>query len=339
MREASYYTKYHDGRVQCTLCPHHCIIRDGARGICKVRKNVGGVLYAESYGLFSAIHLDPVEKKPLYHFYPGQMVLSLGSVGCNLSCIFCQNCEISQVTVDQHPELQMLEPEKLAYLSRRQPGNIGLAYTYNEPAISFELLRETAPLIRNQGQKNVMITNGFIESEPLEELLPFIDAFNVDLKGFTEAFYRRYTRSRLTPILQSLKQIRKSDAHLEVTNLIIPGANDDESIFRTMIEWIEGELGRKTVLHLSRYFPRFKMNTPPTPSSTIIRLYELARERLDYVYTGNIEIPDTQNTYCPGCHSTLIQRTGYSVKIHALQPGGLCGICGYHTGIITGKVA
>ncbi len=335
MKEALYYTKLSEKKVQCTLCPHRCIIRDGARGICKVRKNIEGTLYSESYGLFSAIHLDPIEKKPLYHFYPGKMILSLGSVGCNLSCIFCQNCEISQATVDQYPELQMAEPEKLAMIARKQPGNLGLAYTYNEPAISFEIIRETAELIKNQGQKNIMITNGFIESDPLSELLLCIDAFNVDLKGFSEVFYRRYTRSRLLPVLQTLKQIRKAGAHLEITNLIIPGANDDENQFRSMVEWIEGELGRDTVLHLSRYFPRYKMNAPPTPSSTITRLFDLARIRLDFVYVGNIEISNTQDTYCPGCHSLLIHRSGYFVQIEALKPGGLCGNCGYQTGIMT----
>ncbi|HQK36321.1 MAG TPA: AmmeMemoRadiSam system radical SAM enzyme [Bacteroidales bacterium] len=327
MKEALYYEKLDDLKVRCLLCPHHCVIGEGKSGICKVRKNVRGFLYTESYGAFSAIHLDPIEKKPLYHFYPGKMILSAGSVGCNLSCIFCQNYEISQSGTEEFPSLQVVDPEKLALLSLRHPGNIGLAYTYNEPFISFEMIRETAPLIKRQGQKNVMVTNGFMNPEPLGELLPWIDAFNVDLKGFTESFYRKYTRSRLVPVLDSLKQIRKAGVHLEITNLIIPGANDDEEVFQAMVKWIANELGKNTVLHLSRYFPAYKLTNPPTPSETLYRFFRIARKNLNYVYVGNIEIPDTQNTYCPSCGALLIKRSGYITQIVDLDKDGFCSKC------------
>ncbi|NLI23724.1 MAG: AmmeMemoRadiSam system radical SAM enzyme [Bacteroidales bacterium] len=333
MKEALFYEKLDDQRVHCLLCPHHCVISEGKYGICRVRKNAGGVLYTESYGVFSAIHVDPVEKKPLYHFYPGKMILSAGSVGCNLSCIFCQNYEISQSGTEEFPSLQMIDPPKLASLSLRNRGNIGLAYTYNEPFMSFEMIRDTAPLIKEQGQKNVMVTNGFMDPKPLSELLLWIDAFNVDLKSFNESFYRKYTRSRLSPVLDSLKQIRKAGAHLEITNLIIPGANDDEMVFTSMVKWIASELGKNTVLHLSRYFPAYKLTNPPTPSDTLIRFYRIARNELNYVYVGNIDIPDTQNTYCPSCGALLIRRIGYTTQVVALDENGSCSNCGYNTGI------
>ncbi|HQH40619.1 MAG TPA: radical SAM protein, partial [Bacteroidales bacterium] len=175
--------------------------------------------------------------------------------------------------------------------------------------------------------KNVMVTNGFMDPEPLGELLPWIDAFNVDLKGFTESFYRKYTRSRLVPVLDSLKQIRKAGVHLEITNLIIPGANDDEEVFQAMVKWIANELGKNTVLHLSRYFPAYKLTNPPTPSETLYRFFRIARKNLNYVYVGNIEIPDTQNTYCPSCGALLIKRSGYITQIVDLDKDGLCSKC------------
>lgn len=333
MKEALFYEKLEYLRVRCLLCPHHCVISQGKFGICRVRKNVGGVLYTESYGVFSAIHMDPVEKKPLYHFYPGKMILSVGSLGCNLSCIFCQNYEISQSGTQEFPSFQMIDSAKLAKLSLQNSGNIGLAYTYNEPFMSFEMIRDSAPLIKEQGQRCVMVTNGFIDPEPLNELLPWIDAFNVDLKGFTESFFRKYTRSRLSPVLDTLRQIRKSGAHLEITNLIIPGANDDEKIFTSMVKWIASELGKNTVLHLSRYFPAYKLTNPPTPYETLIRFYQIARNELNYVYIGNIDILDTQNTFCPSCGTLLIRRMGYTTQLIALEENGLCRKCRYETGI------
>lgn len=333
MKEASFYTKMDDGKVRCLLCPHQCIIKEGRLGICRVRRNKGGLLYAESYGMVSAIHSDPIEKKPLYHFFPGSYILSVGSVGCNLSCIFCQNCEISQVTVEEYPGMHTIDPSGLIVLVSKQPGNIGLAYTYNEPFISYELIRDTAPLIKEKGKYTAMVTNGFMEEVPLRDLLQFIDAFNVDLKGFTEAFYRKFTRSRLSPVLRTLKQIRKSGVHLELTNLVIPGANDDESVFRSMISWIENELGKDTVLHLSRYFPRYKLTQPPTPSLVLHTFYDIARSVLNYVYVGNIDIPGTQDTFCPKCSALLIQRSGYQVSVTGLDDRAFCRSCGYNTGI------
>ncbi|MGB9746689.1 MAG: AmmeMemoRadiSam system radical SAM enzyme [Bacteroidales bacterium] len=333
MKEAMYYTKLANKAVQCDLCPHHCKIIEGKLGICRVRRNKEGVLHAESYGLFSAIHLDPIEKKPLFHFYPGSFILSVGSVGCNLACVFCQNCEISQIGVNEFASFQKFDPTSLAGLARKYPENLGIAYTYNEPFVFYEIISETAPIIKAQGQKNIIITNGFIEKEPLKEILPWIDAFNVDLKGFNESFYRRYTRSSLLPVLEALKQIRNSDCYLEVTNLVIPGVNDNESEFSAMINWIVDELGRSTVFHLSRYFPRYKLSIPPTPAATLKRLYEIAHEKLDYVYTGNIDLADTQNTFCPKCNALLIERQGYYSSVRSLKKDGTCLNCGYQTGI------
>lgn len=283
---------------------------------------------AETYGMVSSLHADPIEKKPLYHFYPGSTILSVGSIGCTLSCQFCQNCEISQVSIDEYPYLKEESPSGLASMSLHFAGNIGLAYTYNEPVVSYEFIRDTAPLIKEQGQKNVMVSNGFILKDPLGQLLPFIDAFNIDLKGFTEAFYRQYTRSQLSPVLETLKQIRKAGCHLEITNLIIPGLNDDEAGFDAMVRWIRDELGPHTVLHLSRYFPRYKMTVPSTPPPVLQQMYEIAHTYLPYVYVGNIDIPGTQDTRCTKCGALLVRRSGYSVKLSSLGSSGCCTQCG-----------
>jgi len=330
MKEALFYQKKDNQKVQCLLCPDNCIIAEGKRGACKVRKNNKGMLIAENYALISAIHTDPVEKKPLYHFYPGKPILSLGTAGCNLHCLFCQNYEISQSAVDEIP-LHLLSPGDAVNKALQTSGNIGIAYTYNEPVIWYEYVYDTATLAHEKQLKNVMVSNGYINPEPLEKIIPLIDAFSVDLKAFSETFYKKYTASKLQPVLESLKIIRAHNKHLEITNLVIPGLNDDKHEFEKMIDWIAGTLGYDTVFHLSRYFPAWKMTIEPTPVDTLKRLYKIAREKLQYVYLGNVSsLEEGQNTVCPQCGQTVIHRSGYYTEITGLDSNGNCTHCGHH---------
>ena len=327
MKEAMFYSPDADA-VVCGLCPHFCRIRDGRRGICRVRKNSGGTLIAESYGQISSMGFDPVEKKPLYHFYPGQIILSVGSVGCNLQCKFCQNWEISQTSCEDFGRLREADPGEIVDLAMQHEENIGIAYTYNEPAIWFEFMMDIAKPAAKKGLKNVMVTNGFITQEALEKSFEFIDAYSVDLKAFNEEFFKKLTKSRLQPVLEALKRISEAGKHLEVTNLVIPNRNDDPKEFRAMIDWIAENLGAETVLHISRYYPTYQLDEPATPEKELTDFYKMASRQLDYVYLGNIRTGKGQNTYCPKCKSLLIERSGYLADVSGLNDKGDCSKCG-----------
>lgn len=327
MQKALYY-KQEDNKIRCILCPHNCLISEGKRGICHVRKNISGALVSENYGNLFCISNDPIGKKPLYHFHPGQSILSIGTMGCNLQCKFCQNYHISQGGIGSQPELQAATPDEIVIMAKKQINNIGVAYTYNEPIIWFEFVLDTAIKVKEAGLKNVMVTNGFINPEPLQELIPFIDAFSVDLKAFTDDFYKKLTQSSLDPVLESLKQIRKSGKHLEITYLIVSNKNDNLSDFEKMIQWICNELGSDTVLHISRYFPSYQLDEPPTPEKTLLNFFETALQKLPYVYLGNIRSEIGQVTYCKNCKSPVISRSGYSTRITAIDDFGECQHCG-----------
>jgi pyruvate formate lyase activating enzyme len=303
------------------------VLKEGQKGICKVRKNQKGILFSLNYSRISSIHLDPVEKKPLYHFYPGKHILSVGSVGCNMKCNFCQNCEISQWETEDYSAIPMWEPSKLAKSAAENKESIGLAFTYNEPTVFFEFIKETAILSAEAGLKNAMISNGYINQEPLRNLLPVIHAFNIDLKGFSNDFYIKITHADLKPVLESLVLIRNSDRHLEITNLVIPGLNDNEKQFKAMLKWIRTNLGKETVLHLSRYFPRHRMKLPATSPESLQQLYLLAKSFLDYVYIGNAGDLTGQNTYCPHCNTLLIERQGYRTTLLGIDRNGHCSGC------------
>ncbi len=309
------------------LCPHECVLHSGERGKCRVRLNRDGVLYAENYGLIPAMHLDPIEKKPLYHFYPGSKVFSIGTIGCNLSCGFCQNCDISQSEVKEFPGLVPYLPEKIVSTAIATPDNIGIAYTYNEPVIFYEFVSETASLARKKGMKNIFISNGFIGEEALAGIIGYMDAFNIDLKSFDNSFYRENTGGRVKPVLTTLENIRKAGKHLEITNLIIPGLNDDRANFKNMISWIREHLGDKTILHLSRYFPSYNFMIPSTPVETMNILYGVAREQLVFTYLGNLRADVGSDTFCPVCGNLLISRSGYLVKIRGIGEDRCCSAC------------
>lgn len=312
--------------VQCLLCPHTCILDTDQYGICNTRVNRDGKLFSESYGILSSISTDPIEKKPLYHFHPGKSILSIGSFGCNLSCDFCQNCEISQINphiLSHHPSR---EPEDIVNKAILHQDNIGLAYTYNEPTIYYEYMVKCAALIKEHKRCNVMVTNGYINEKPLEAILPYMDAFNVDLKSFRNEFYQTRSGATLSPVLDTISRIAKSESHLELTFLILPGYNDSESEWRDMIQWITSNCGTDTILHVSRYFPRYKLNKPPTPLKTIQHFLTLAREDIRYVYPGNT--PQLENhTLCPFCGTLLIQRDLYHVTLNGIANKGRCLQC------------
>lgn len=328
MKEALYYKKLKDNKVSCHLCPQECIISVDKAGSCRARRNSNRTLVAENYGLLSSVGFDPIEKKPLYHYYPGKQILSIGTVGCNLSCNFCQNCEISQSGVKDAHFLKEYTEDRLLAMAHSRASNIGIAFTYNEPTVFFEFMMDVARLMQKEGMKNVIVSNGYINPGPLKELMNVIDACNIDLKAFTEKFYREQTSSSLKPVLDTLKYIKSRGKHLEVTNLLIPTLNDDVKVFREMVNWIATELGADTVFHISKYFPRYKAKQPSTPDSLLEKFYNIAREELQYVYIGNSCFHVGHNTYCPGCEVKVTDRRGYETEILHIDKEGKCTGCG-----------
>lgn len=324
---AMFYDKTGNEEVICRLCPHECRIKNGHSGICGVRINQQGVLNTQVYGRVSALHFDPIEKKPLYHFCPGETIFSVGSIGCNLKCKFCQNSEISQTCSDEFHYLKEYLPDDVVEMAGQRPENLGIAFTYNEPVVWFEYMFDIAQKAKKAGLKTVLVTNGFINQEPLQLILPYIDAFSVDLKAFHDDFYKKITNSRLQPVLNTLKTISANSKHLEITNLVIPTLNDDRNQFEKMVDWIFEETGEDTVLHLSRYFPSHLMNIEATPSSTLIDLFELASSKLNYVYLGNVAGEIGRDTRCKICKTMVISRNGYNINIKALDNNGYCTSC------------
>lgn len=281
MKEALYWEST-DGKIKCHLCPHECTIANDKMGICGVRKNIDGKLFSLVYGEATSIALDPIEKKPIYHYHPGEYILSLGTKGCNFKCPFCQNWTISQ---DMDVPTEKVTSESIVK-EAKQCKSFGIAYTYNEPFIWYEFVLDTAKLARSDGLKNVLVTNGYINPEPLEQMLPYIDAMNIDLKSMDEEFYRKICGGRLEPVLYAIRRSAKS-CHIELTNLIIPGLNDSEDNFVRLVDWIFDNLGPDVPLHFSRYFPCYKMTRPLTPLDTLERAYQIAKGKLKHVYLGN----------------------------------------------------
>ncbi len=320
-KDALFYEKRIDGKVRCHLCPHNCIISKDNTGICQVRVNRNGSLYTTIYGEVSSVAMDPIEKKPLYHFYPGSSILSIGTVGCSFRCKFCQNYSISQNP--NHPT-QYYSPEDLVNTAGRRD-SVGIAYTYTEPLIWFEYVMDCCKLARKKGLKNVFVTNGYINREPLLALLPFTDAFNIDLKGMQEDFYRKVIGGNLKNVLETIEEVAKrKEIVLEVTTLIIPGYNDSDQEMEKLTGFLES-LRPDIPYHLSAYYPMYQFNAPPTPISTLKRLREVASRKMQYVYLGNVSGPS--NTFCHNCGSLLIERHGYAIRrVHFGK--GNCEKCG-----------
>lgn len=334
MQEALFYEKTGLGEVVCRLCPANCRLKPGQTGNCRVRENIGGTLYTHVYDKVAAIGVDPVEKKPLYHYYPGRDIFSIGEVGCNMHCSFCQNHHISQCFARDFRGFHEVTAQQIVAQALRGSSNIGIAYTYNEPVTFYEFMTDIAQIAHSRGLKNIVVTNGYINPEPLNELIPLIDAFNIDMKAFDDSFYRKLAQARLDPVLESLKIIARSGKHLEITNLVITGLNDSPEQFDAMVKWISDELGKNIPLHISRYFPQYMLDLPPTSVDKLNQLFLHAKKYLDHVYLGNVYNGHRSSTYCPTCGELLVEREYYRIKI--VQEGfkGSCMNCNTSANII-----
>jgi len=320
MRNAEFFTNA-DGVTECVLCPNHCRISEGKRGRCLGRGRQNGSMILFNYAQVVSAHLDPIEKKPLYHFHPGKGILSVGTFGCNLKCRFCQNFEISQTEVPG----ETVSPARLADWSASLPENLGIAFTYNEPGIWYEYIMDAAPLLKTRGQKIVLVTNGYLENEPWKNLCSVADAMNIDLKAFSSAFYANLCSGKLEPVTQNIKTAMEKGVHVEITNLVVTGANDESDDFHKMVDWL-ATISSNIPLHLSRYFPRYKETAPATDPGKLEEFYDIARKRLNFVYIGNHATSSGQNTVCPKCGTTWIERKNYSVSVMVQSSVCRCGI-------------
>ena len=326
---ARWWHRLDDGRIQCDLCPRDCRLHEGQRGACFVRARVGDAMVLTTYGRSSGFCLDPIEKKPLAHFYPGTSVLSFGTAGCNLACKFCQNWDLTK-SRDMDRMMDEASPQEIARAAC-ETGARSVAYTYNDPIIFAEYAIDVAEACRAAGIANVAVTNGFIHAEPRREFYGRMDAVNVDLKGFTEDFYVKLTGSRLAPVLETLVWlVRETKVWLEITTLLIPGHNDSDAEIERECRWLLRELGPEVPLHFSAFHPDFKMlDVPPTPPATLRRARAIAmREGLKYVYTGNVHDREGDTTRCPGCGAALIERDWYKIEGYRLTADGHCPDCG-----------
>ncbi|MBS3090252.1 AmmeMemoRadiSam system radical SAM enzyme [Candidatus Pacearchaeota archaeon] len=325
LKEALYYKKLKGGIVQCQLCPKFCTIKNGERGNCGVRENQNGTLYSLVYAKACSANLDPIEKKPFYHFMPGEQVMSLATVGCNLHCKQCQNWQISQVRVEYYPSIS-LTPEEVVEKTMEAECKI-IAYTYTEPTVFYEYMLDIAKLARKQGIKNVIVSNGFINPEPLKELCKYIDAANIDLKSITDKFYGQVCDGSLQPILKAIEILHENKIWTEITNLIIPGFNDKESEIKGLVQWVK-DLGRSMPLHFSAFSPTYKLvQCSPTPKEALIKARQIAlKAGLKHVYTGNVDNEEGSTTFCPKCKKPLIVRQGNYVFKNLIEKGK-CKFC------------
>ncbi len=314
-------------KVRCLLCPRHCVLSPGQRGFCFGRINREGKLFLNVYGKSTGFAIDPVEKKPLHQFFPGSSTFSFGTIGCNLNCLFCQNSPISRAS-----KMELLteegSPDQIVRAAKHY-GCQSVSFTYNEPIVFSEYAMDTADQCHEQGLKTIAVTAGYIEPLPAKDFFSRMDAANVDLKGFSENFYKKYSQADLKTVLNTLKFLKhETGVWLEITNLIIPALNDEEGMIRSMCRWIVKELGRDVPLHFSAFYPCYKMmDRPRTPLSTLRRAYEIAvEEGILYVYTGNVSWPEGEATYCPGCGKKVIARSGYEIQEQHLK-GNECGYC------------
>jgi pyruvate formate lyase activating enzyme len=313
-------------KVQCELCPKNCIIDNGQSGNCHIRINIDGTLRSVTYGYPCSINIDPIEKKPLFHFLPSSTALSLATAGCNLHCLFCQNWEISQASA-AGVSAYKAEPEKIIELAQEKKIP-SIAYTYSDPVVFYEYTLDISKLARSINVKNVLVTAAYINEEPLKQLLEYTDAANIDLKGITDEFYRQICDATLKPVLNAMVLTKAAGVHLEITNLIIPTLNDKPEQIRQLVRWIRDNLGTDTPLHFSRFFPLYKLvHLAPTSEQTLTEARQIALEEgMEYVYIGNIASKDGQNTYCPKCKKLLIERSGYTILQNRLK-GGACPDC------------
>ncbi len=312
--------------IICDLCPRACTLKDGQTGFCLNRQNLNGELISITYGRVSSFHLDPIEKKPLFHFFPHSSVFSFGTIGCNLDCQFCQNWQISKD--NKNLEREYIPPEQIIATAKKI-NSMSVAFTYNEPIIFFEYLKDVADLAKAQGIYRVGVSAGYITEKARPAFFNCLDAVNIDLKGFSEDFYSKYCHIHLEPVLETIKYVKnETKTWLEVTNLIIPNANDTEEDFEKLTTWFMENLGPDVPLHFSAFYPSYKMmNTPPTPPETLIKARDIAlKNGLHYVYTGNIADTKSQSTFCPNCKKIVIERNQYNIGSINLN-GNKCKFC------------
>lgn len=321
-----FYEKQEE-KVRCRVCPHNCLIDEGEFGVCRVRTVKNGEAFAINYGEVTSAAVDPIEKKPLYHYKPSKAILSLGSFGCNMTCSFCQNYEVSQ----NRPATEFISVEKLISIIPTIENNVGVAFTYNEPMMWYEYMYDASKKIKEQSKDTsvVVVTNGYINEEPLKRLLPYVDAMNIDLKGYTNRYYNRVCGARLEPVLETIKRCNDK-CHVEITTLLVSDENDSLEEVREIAQFI-ASVNEDIPLHLSRYFPRYKMENEATKVEKITEAQNEAKKYLKYVYIGNVGGVDN-NTYCPKCKSLLIDRNGYNTKVHVNKER--CNVCGEKINIV-----
>ena len=332
-KEASYWEKEWE-QVRCRLCPHNCLIPSGKRGICGVRENKGGKLYTLIYSSCSSAYPDPIEKKPLYHFHPGSLVFSLGTVGCNFKCLHCQNYTISQAKPEEYP-LAEITPQNA--VERAKACCNGIAFTYNEPTIWMEYALDTAKIAKKEGLYTVFVTNGYINEKPLKDVSAYLDAANIDVKSMSDDFYRKICKASVEPVLEACKNYKREGVHVELTYLVIPSHNDGEEEIKKFCRWVMDEMGEMQVIHFTAFYPHYKMmDVPPTPFKKLLKAYMIAKhEGLHYVYLGNVPHGDYENTYCHNCGNLLVKRHGFSAEMVGMD-GEKCIKCGEKIPIVIG---
>ncbi|MFH0862181.1 MAG: AmmeMemoRadiSam system radical SAM enzyme [Candidatus Altiarchaeota archaeon] len=326
-REASHYISLGEN-VRCRLCPNNCSLQPDQTGLCRVRVNKGGRLYTLVFGNpASSPHIDPVEKKPLFHFLPGSAAYSLGTAGCNLRCLNCQNWQMSQSAPEDVQSVDM--PPGTVVENSLRDGAESIAYTYNEPSIFYEYMLETAKAAKARGVRNIMVTNGYINREPMEELTPYLDAAHVDLKCFGDGTYMKLNAGTLRPVLDTISLLHEKGVWFEIVHLVVPTWTDDIGVFREMAGWLVKNIGPEHPFHISRFFPQYKLDKlPPTPTDYLIKARKAAMEEgLSYVYVGNAPELYLEDTSCPKCGKVVIARSGYTITNNHMQ-GGVCGFCG-----------
>ena len=325
-KEAAYYEQLDHDMVRCLLCPHQCIVAPGGRGVCRVRENSDGRLYSLVYGHPCTIGKEPIEKAPFFHFLPGATRITLATAGCNQACKYCQNWELSQSRPEDLPAYD-LSPADVVAIAEREKAPI-ICLTYSEPVVFYEYVCDIARLARPKGIRTAVVTGGYINPEPLRELCGLVDAIKIDLKGFSDDFYRDVCGSTLAPVMEACRIVHESGTHLEIVNLVVPGLNDDTATIRRMCRWVRDSLGPDVPLHFTRFSPAYRLvNAPPTPVATLERAAAVADEEgLRFVYVGNVPGHKRESTFCPACGSTLVARHGYSVKATEIV-NGRCRFC------------
>jgi pyruvate formate lyase activating enzyme len=329
MKPAIYFDELENSVIECLLCPHHCRIKPGDAGICRARINRNGMLYSLNYGELTSIGMDPVEKKPLYHYRPGKSVLSVGSWGCNMKCPHCQNWSIA---TKRPRHIQLVKPTQLLRIIDSED-SWGVAFTYNEPTVFFEFILDTARVAAKTGIETLLITNGYIESDPLELLIQSVSAMNIDLKGWNDNYYMKELGAKKEYVLRTIERAVEVGVHVEITTLIVTGKNDSLEELEEEFKWLSS-LSKDIPLHLTRYYPAYKAEMPATNIELMKEAHKIAKKYLNYVYLGNVPEMEEGNTYCPECGALLIRRKGYNIELEKLDEKGRCTECGKEIPII-----